>query len=83
MGFSEAEFQAAAWPPVTDRENLAKHRDELRAIMSGRLESAEVDTSYVHAQGLQVPVRGRLSLVRDESGEPSHLLLDLAAPQRA
>jgi PAS domain S-box-containing protein len=83
VGYSEAEFQAATWPPVTDRENLAKNRRDLRALMDGEVESIEVDTSYVHAHGLMVPVRGRLSVVKDGQGDPSHLLLEVAAPQRA
>ena len=80
VGYGEAEFRAAVWPPVIDRANLRKHRSDLKALRAGELDSAEVDTGYMHAQGLQVPVVGQLSLVRDDSGEPSHLLLEVAAP---
>jgi PAS domain S-box-containing protein len=83
VGYSEAEFQAATWPPVTDRENLARNRKDLRALMDGEAESIEVDTAYIHAQGLMVPVRGTLSVVKDEQGDPSHLMLEVRATQRA
>jgi PAS domain S-box-containing protein len=79
VGYSEQDFKAATWPPVTDRANLEKHREQVRLMLAGETGSVEVDTGYVHAQGLLVPVVGSLVLVR-ESGEPSHFLLELRAP---
>ena len=64
LGYTEAEFQQAVWPPVMDRANLDKHRQQLKDMLEGRLESVEINTGYVHAQGLLVPIVGRLSLVR-------------------
>ena len=81
VGYSERDFQVATWPPVTDRENLSRHREELRTMQSGAVDEIEVDTCYVHAQGLQVPVAGRLRLVRDDDGDPDHLVLEVKAPQ--
>jgi hypothetical protein len=43
-------------------------------MLEGRAESVEINTGYVHAQGLLVPIVGKLSLVR-EGGEPDHFLL--------
>jgi PAS domain S-box-containing protein len=77
VGYSEAEFAAAVWPPVMDRANLQKHRDQMKAMLAGTTDSAEVKTGYVHAQGLLVPVVGSIALVR-ENGEPSHFLLEAA-----
>jgi hypothetical protein len=48
-------------------------------MLAGETHSTEVNTGYVHAQGLLVPVVGRLSLVR-ENDEPSHFLLEVEAP---
>jgi len=75
VGYSEAEFAQAVWPPVMDRANLQTHRDQMKAMLAGTIESAEVKTGYVHAQGLLVPVVGSITLVR-EDGEPSHFLLE-------
>ena len=50
-------------------------------MQAGQLDEVNVNTCYVHAQGLQVPVSGRLRLVRDEDGAPDHLLLEVKAPQ--
>jgi PAS domain S-box-containing protein len=77
VGYSEAEFAAAVWPPVMDRANLQKHREQMRAMLAGTIGSAEVKTGYVHAQGLLVPVVGSIELVQ-ENGEPSHFLLESA-----
>jgi hypothetical protein len=60
-----------------DRANLQTHREQMKEMLAGTIESAEVKTGYVHAQGLLVPVVGTIRLVR-EDGEPSHFLLEAA-----
>ena len=75
LGYTEAEFQQAVWPPVMDRANLDKHRQQMKDMLEGKVESVEINTGYVHAQGLLVPIVGKLSLVR-EGGEPDHFLLE-------
>ena len=62
-----------------DRANLDKHRQQMKDMLAGTVESVDVKTGYVHAQGLLVPVVGKLTLVR-ENGEPSHFLLETSAP---
>ena len=76
VGYSEAEFAAATWPPVMDRANLTKHREQMEQMLAGPIDSAEVNTGYVHAQGLLVPVAGSIELV-EEDGEPDHFLLEV------
>jgi PAS domain S-box-containing protein len=77
VGYEEQEFQAAVWPPVMDRANLEKHRDQMKQMLEGAIESAAVETGYVHAQGLLVPMNGKVSIVR-ENGEATHFLLEVA-----
>ncbi|MGH2761457.1 MAG: PAS domain S-box protein, partial [Thermoleophilaceae bacterium] len=74
VGYSEQDFRSASWPPVMDRANLAKHREQMRQMLAGEIASGEVNTGYVHAQGLLVPVTGTITLVR-EGDEPDHFLL--------
>jgi hypothetical protein len=57
-----------------DRANLAKHREQMKRLLAGEIESAEVNTGYVHAQGLLVPVIGTISLVKS-GDQPDHFLL--------
>ena len=78
VGYGESEFAAATWPPVMDRANLTKHREQMEQMLAGAIESAEVNTGYVHAQGLLVPVAGKISLVR-ENEEPDHFLLEVTS----
>jgi PAS domain S-box-containing protein len=83
VGYSEPDFQSASWPPVADRAQLDHHREQMRALVDGETDSVEVDTSYVHAQGLMVPIAGTLSIERDDHGEPSRFLLSVQAPAAA
>ncbi len=80
VGYKENDFQTASWPPVADRAKLDHHREQMRAMIAGEIESAEVNTGYVHAQGLLVPVSGTLSVERDEDGDARQFLLSVAAP---
>lgn len=74
LGCSEAELSSARWPSVIDRENLAAHEEVARALRTGELDSADVETVYMHAQGLLVPIEGRVSMLRDAAGSPSYYL---------
>jgi PAS domain S-box-containing protein len=83
VGYREEHFHTASWPPVADRGKLDEHREQMRALIAGETDSVEVNTGYVHAQGLLVPVIGSLAVERDEDGEPSHFVLHLQAPAAA
>ena len=76
VGHTESEFTAATWPPVMDRANLPKHREQLQQLLKGLIDSAEVSTGYVHAQGLMVPVAGQIKLVKEDE-QPDHFLLEV------
>jgi PAS domain S-box-containing protein len=76
VGYSEAEFGTAYWPPVVD----AEHRDELRRatarLIAGELAASDVDTYYMAGNGTLVPVVGTLRVERDDTGSARHLVLD-------
>jgi PAS domain S-box-containing protein len=78
VGYSEEEFKAAVWPPVMDRPNLPRHREQMEQLLQGRIDSAEFNTGYLHAQGLMVPLAGTITLVA-EDGNPGHFLLAVDA----
>lgn len=80
VGYSEAEFRRAPWPPIADQEGLAALEELTRRVIEGELESGPVDAAYMHAQGLLVPIVGTLSAERDEAGLTSHLVLDVEPP---
>jgi PAS domain S-box-containing protein len=83
VGYSESEFRRAMWPSVSDRENLERHRRLMRRMREGELESAEVDTAYLHEQGLLVGMKGLFELQRDEAGEPAFFEFRIETPAEA
>jgi PAS domain S-box-containing protein len=74
LGCREDELRAARWPSIIDRDNLKAHQEIARALRAGEIESAEIETIYMHAGGLLVPVEGTITVRRDAGGEPTHFL---------
>ena len=75
VGYQEHEFLKAVWPSVHDRAVYKEQTEQLALLRTGELESIKFQSSYMHSQGLMVPVDGELTLVRGEDGEPASLLL--------
>ena len=75
VGYPEREFRRARWPSLVDSENLIAHRELLVKLSAGDIERAHVDTMYLHAQGLLVPVKGDMELIRKDDHAPAHMLL--------
>ncbi|HUR86188.1 MAG TPA: PAS domain S-box protein [Solirubrobacteraceae bacterium] len=75
LGCREEDLRNARWPSIIDRENLAAHQEIARALRAGEIQSAPVETVYMHAQGLLVPVAGTVMMHRaGGGGEPTHFL---------
>jgi PAS domain S-box-containing protein len=76
VGYKEHEFSKAAWPSPHDRAVYQEQQDQLRRLVSGEIDSLSVQSTYMHGQGLMVPVVGTMKVVRNDGGEPLHLLLE-------
>ena len=76
VGYQEHAFAKAAWPSPHDRAGYQQQQEQLRQLASGEIESVEVQSTYMHGQGLMVPVVGILKAVPGEDGRPLHLLLE-------
>jgi len=66
-----------------DRENCRNHLDSL---LSGKIRSFVLEKRYMRPDGLSVWVRNSFSLLRDEVGLPSHIILicnDITERRRA
>jgi PAS domain S-box-containing protein len=74
VGYSEKDFHHTLWPSVVDRDLLQDHRRLMDEMRAGQLGWTTWETSYVHEQGLLVHMVGRLSVERDEDGEPAGFL---------
>ena len=69
-------FAKAAWPSPHDRAGYTQSQEQLRQLASGEIDSVAVQSTYMHGQGLMVPVVGTLKVVPGEDGLPVHLLLE-------
>jgi PAS domain S-box-containing protein len=76
VGYKEHEFTKAAWPSPHDRRDYKDQQEQLRQMGVGELQGVDVSSTYMHGQGLMVPVVGKLTVARDDQGEPRHLLLE-------
>ena len=61
----------------------AQQQEQFAELVSGKLESVPVQSTYMHGQGLMVPVIGEITAVKGEDGMPSHLLLRAEERERA
>jgi len=75
VGYQEHEFGKATWPSPHDRQHYAQQQEQFAELVSGELERVVVQSTYMHGQGLMVPVIGEISVVTGADGHPSHLLL--------
>jgi PAS domain S-box-containing protein len=80
VGYSEEEFASARWPSPAFTEHIGSQRELRRALAAGEVDEAQIETAYMHREGLLVPLVGRMGLVRDEEGVPDHLLFSVGAP---
>ncbi|MGI8781756.1 MAG: PAS domain S-box protein, partial [Solirubrobacteraceae bacterium] len=83
VGYQEHEFAKAAWPSPHDRKHYAQQQEQFSQLISGTLESVRIQSTFMHGQGLMVPVIGEITAVKGEDGLPSHLLLRAEERERA
>ena len=76
VGYQENAFAKAFWPSPHDRAGYQQQQEQLRQLASGEIDSVSVQSTYMHGQGLMVPVVGTLKVVPGEDGLPLHLLLE-------
>ena len=76
VGYQENAFGKAVWPSPHDRAGYQQQQEQLRQLAMGEIDSVSVQSTYMHGQGLMVPVVGTLKAVPGEDGRPLHLLLE-------
>ena len=83
VGYQEHEFAKAAWPSPHDRHIYVQQQQDFADLVSGKLEHVAVESTFMHGQGLMVPVVGDITAVKGVDGMPSHLLLRAEERERA
>ena len=77
VGYSEPELLALKFHDVTHRDDLPTQLALMEEVLAGRRTGYQLDKRYVHADGHLIWVSISVSLVRDESGEPLHLVTQI------
>jgi PAS domain S-box-containing protein len=75
VGYREQDFGKATWPSVLDRNTYREQVADFERLVAGEIENVELHSTYMHGQGLMVPVVGEVRLGRDAKGNPDHLLM--------
>jgi len=83
VGYQEHEFAKAAWPSPHDRQVYAQQQEQFAELISGKLDGVPVQSTYMHGQGLMVPVIGEITAVKGEDDMIAHLLLRAEERERA
>ena len=68
MGYQEHEFAKAAWPSPHDRRDYQRAAGAAARAGRRRARVRAVQSTYMHGQGLMVPVVGELTAVHGEDG---------------
>lgn len=74
VGYSQEEMLAGAWQQITHPDDLEKSFAVAAEFARGLATTLELEKRYIHKQGHSIWGRVRISLVRDESGQPSHFI---------
>jgi len=77
VGYSEQELLATTSQAITHPDDLGKHLADIYMLLEGQIVTSTMEKSYIHKLGHPVWVMSSASLVRDASGEPLHLIVQV------
>ncbi len=74
LGYTEEEMASLAPQDITHPDDIANGYERVRQMLSGEVESVNVEKRYLRKDGGVVWAISDVSLVRDSDGEPSHFV---------
>ncbi|HYO29525.1 MAG TPA: PAS domain S-box protein, partial [Thermomicrobiales bacterium] len=77
LGYPEAELLERTLPDVTHPDDLSTDHRQAARLLAGTLATYQVEKRYVRADGPVVWGEYSASLVRDEAGQPLHLVCQI------
>lgn len=77
LGYSFEEFRAMPPGGPSDPEDLASRKARLSRLLSGQIESYEVERRFRHKDGRWVWTRMAVSLARDDDGAPLYQIAQI------
>ena len=73
-GYTEAELAAREFPTLIHPEDREHNMGFIRRLLAGEFPSFDIENRYVRKGGGVVWVHKRVSLLRDERGQPAHIV---------
>ncbi len=74
VGYTEEELLGKTYQDITPPDDLEADRDVTRRILSGEIETYQLEKRYIHKDGHAVWILLSVSLVRNEEGEPLYFI---------
>jgi PAS domain S-box-containing protein len=75
LGREETDLLATDWQSVTEPEDLRHSLDAVRRLVAGEMKSVILANRCVRSDGAVVWVQNSLSITRDASGRPRHVVV--------
>ena len=73
-GYSEDELLVRSFQTLTHPDDLQIGPASLGDLLSGKVESIQIEKRYIHKRGHSVWVNVNVSLVSDQAGGPQHFI---------
>lgn len=86
VGYSREELRELTFQDITHPDDLEADLANVQALLRDEIDGYTMEKRYIHKDGHEVWIDLHVSLVRDASGEPDHLLgvaVDSGARKRA
>jgi PAS domain S-box-containing protein len=76
-GYTRDELLRKDFQSITHPDDLANDLEFVRRVLSGEIETYELEKRYIHASGRVVWIQLDVSLVRDAAGEPLYFIAQI------
>ena len=86
LGYSGQELAGMSWPELTHPDDLELSRKLQHELLGGLHSRVELEKRYIRKDGRIIPVRLRISLVRNAQGGPRYFIIhveDVSESRRA
>ena len=86
LGYTEQELFALTFADITHPDDISESMIRNKRLINGQLEYIQMTKRYLHKSGTPVWVNVNVSLIRNETGEPLHFIMqaeDLTEQKKA
>jgi diguanylate cyclase (GGDEF)-like protein/PAS domain S-box-containing protein len=77
LGYSEAELALCNMQAITHSDDLGEDLVNIYQLIEGKIQSYQLEKRYLHKDGHPIWVLQSASLIRDEQGNPRHLIFQI------